>query len=165
MASSHPAVQALNVGDTLTDTFTATTVDGTAQLVNITIDGTNDAAVITGPVTGAVVEAGGVGNGAPGSPIAAGDLNAVDVDNPNDAWNSVTTPTASDNGYGTFTLSVAGVWTCTLDNTNAAVQALNVGQTLTDTFTATTVDGTAQVVTITIDGDNDAAVITGGTTG
>ena len=35
------------------------------------------------------------------------------------------------------------------------VQALNVGQTLTDTFTATTVDGTAKVVTITINGSND----------
>ena len=42
------------------------------------------------------------------------------------------------------------MWTYTLDNSNATVQALNVGQTLTDTFTATTVDGTAQLVTITI---------------
>ena len=57
-------------------------------------------------------------------------------------------------------MTAAGVWTYTLDNTNAAVQALNVGQTLTDTFTVTTVDGTAQVVTVTINGTNDAAVIT-----
>ena len=35
-------------GSTLTDTFTVTTVDGTAQLVTITINGANDAAVITG---------------------------------------------------------------------------------------------------------------------
>ena len=41
------------------------------------------------------------------------------------------------------------------------MQALNVGQTLTDTFTATTIDGTAQLVTITINGANDAAVISG----
>ena len=54
-----------------------------------------------------------------------------------------------------------GVWTYTLDDSNATVQALNVGQTLTDTFTATTVDGTAQLVTITINGANDAAVISG----
>ena len=53
------------------------------------------------------------------------------------------------------------MWTYTLDNSNPAVQALNVGQTLTDTFTVTTVDGTAQLVTITINGANDAAVITG----
>ena len=57
------------------------------------------------------------------------------------------------------------MWTYTLDNSNAAVQALNVGETLTDTFTAITVDGTPQLVTITINGTNDAAVITGAATG
>ena len=63
--------------------------------------------------------------------------------------------------FGTYTLTADGVWTYTLDNDNAAVQALNAGQTLTDTFTVTTVDGTAQLVTITITGTNDAAVISG----
>ena len=92
-------------------------------------------------------------------PLATGDLNSIDVDNPNDAWVVVSFPTAST--YGTFTLDAAGVWAYTLDNTNTAVQALNLGQTLTDTFTATTVDGTEQLVTITINGRNDAAVISG----
>ena len=41
------------------------------------------------------------------------------------------------------------------------MQALNGTATLTDTFTALTADGTAQVVTITIAGANDAATITG----
>ena len=86
-------------------------------------------------------------------------------DNPSDAWTAVGTATASTNGYGTYTLTAAGAWDYTLDNSNAAVQALNVGQTLTDTFTVTTVDGTAQLVTITINGANDAAVITGTATG
>ena len=134
------------------------------QLVTITIHGTDDAAVISGDITGTVLEAGGVANGTPGIPTATGDLDAADVDNPPD-WTPVGTPTPGDNGYGSYTLTAAGVWTYTLNNSNAAVQALNVGQTLTDTFTATTVDGTAQVVTITIDGANDAAVITGDTTG
>ena len=49
-------------------------------------------------------------------------------------------------------MTAAGVWTYTLDNANSTVQALNVGDTLTDTFTVTTVDGTAEVVTITIHG-------------
>ena len=159
--NSNAAVQALNAGQTLTDSFTVTTVDGTAQLVTITINGANDAAVITGAASGSVTEAGGVANGTPGTPTATGNLNSTDVDNPNDAWTAVATATASANGYGTYTLTAAGVWTYTLDNSNAAVQALNVGGTLTDTFTATTVDGTAQLVTITINGANDAAVITG----
>ena len=129
--------------------------------MTITINGANDAAVITGTATGAVIEAGGVANGTPGTPTATGNLNSTDVDNPPDAWTAVGTPTASASGYGTYTLTAAGVWTYTLDNSNATVQALNVGGTLTDTFTAITVDGTAQLVTITINGTNDAAVITG----
>ena len=154
-------MQALNAGQTLTDTFTATTVDGTAQLVTITITGANDAAVISGAASGAVIEAGGVANGMPGTPTATGDLNSTDVDNPNDAWTAVGTATASANGFGSYTLTAAGVWTYTLNNSNPAVQALNAGQTLTDTFTATTIDGTAQLVTVTINGTNDAAVISG----
>ena len=157
--NSHPDVQARNAGQTLTDTFAAFTVDGTAQLVTITIHGTNDTAVISGVASGSVTEAGGVANGTPGTPTATGDLSSTDLDNPNDAWTAVSTATAS--GFGSYTLSAAGVWSYTLDNTNATVQARNVGQTLTDTFTATTVDGTSQVVTVTINGADDAEVISG----
>ena len=73
-----------------------------------------------------MTEAGGVDNGTPGTPTATGDLNAADVDNPADSWKR-SPPTPSANGYGTFTLTAAGVWTYTLDNNNAAVQALNGG--------------------------------------
>ncbi|MBV1688456.1 VCBS domain-containing protein [Novosphingobium sp. G106] len=162
--NANAAVQALNAGDTLTDTFSVTTVDGTAQLVTVTIDGTNDAAVITGDTSGTAVEAGGVANGTAGS-NATGDLNSTDVDNPADAWTVVSTATAGTNGYGSYTIDATGHWTYAVDNANAAVQALNAGDTLTDTFSVTTVDGTAQLVTVTIDGTNDAAVITGDTSG
>ena len=82
-------------------------------------------------------------NGTPGTPTATGDLNSADVDNPGDGWQAVAAGAATTNGYGTYALSATGVWTYTLDNSHPAVQALNVGDTLTDTFTATTVDGTA----------------------
>ncbi len=163
--NNNATVQALNAGDTLTDRFTVTTIDGTAQLVTITIDGANDAAVISGVTSRSVTEAGGVDNGNPGIPITAGNLNSTDVDNPDDSWNAVTTPLPGDNDFGVYTLTAAGVWIYVLDNSNAAVQALNVGGTLTDTFTAITVDGTAQLVTITINGTNDAAVISGTVSG
>ena len=140
-------------------------MDGSTQLITITIHGANDAAVITGPVTGTVTEAGGVANGTPGTPTATGDLTSTDVDNPNDAWEPDGTLLRGDSGFSTYTVTAAGVWTYTLDNSNPAVQALNVGQTLTDTLTAITVDGTEQVVTITINGTNDAAVISGPMTG
>ena len=163
--NSNAVVQALNAGQTLTDTFTAVTVGGTSQVVSITINGANDAAAITGGASGTVTEAGGVANGTPGTPTATGDLNSTDIDNTTDAWEPVGTSLRGDSGFSTYTLTAAGVWTYTLDDSNSAVQALNVGQTLTDTFTAFTVDGTSQVVTITIHGANDAAVISGTTSG
>ena len=129
-----PAVQALNVGQTLTDTFTATTVDGTTQLVTITINGSQRRRRDHRHRHGTVTEAGGVANGTPGTPTAAGNLNSTDVDNPDDLWEPVGTSLRADSGFSTYTLTAAGVWTYTLDNTNAAVQALNVGQTLTDTL-------------------------------
>ena len=95
-------------------------------MVTITINGANDAAVISGATTGAVVEAGGVDNATPGTPTATGDLNSTDVDNPADTWRR-SARRASANGYGT-TVTAAGVWTYTLDNSNAAVQALNAGR-------------------------------------
>ena len=163
---SNAAVQALNGTATLTDSFTALTADGTAQVVTITIAAQNDAAVISGDTSGTVVEAGGVNNATPGIPTATGDLNATDVDNlPNDSWQPVAAGAATTNGYGSYALDAAGVWTYTLDDSNPAVQALSGAATLTDSFTALTVDGTAQVVTITIAAQNDAAVISGDTSG
>ncbi len=161
---SH-AVQALNVGDTLTDTFDVKTIDGTPQVVTITIEGSNDAAIISGTTCGAVTEAGGYGNGKYGKPTATGVLTDTDIDDAPNTFTAVTTPKPSNGGYGTFTMTAAGVWIYTLDDSNSAVQALNACDTLTDTFTVTTIDGTPQVVTITIDGTNDAAIISGTRTG
>ena len=148
--SSTPSADAL-VGDsgnaTLTDPFMATTISGTPQAVTTT----NATAIISGTTTGFVLEAGGA---SPGTPT--GTLTDTDVDKTPNTFTTVSSPTASDSGYGTFTMTAAGVWTYTLDNANILVDALDVGDTLTDTFTVTTVDGTAQVVTITIHGSSDA---------
>jgi VCBS repeat-containing protein len=159
------AVQALNVGGTLTDTFKVTSLDGTAELVTVTIHGTNDAAIICGTKEGSVIEAGGVANSASCKPTATGTLTDTDVDNTPNTFTAIDTPKASTGGFGTFTMTKDGVWTYTLDNTNCAVQALNVCDKLTDCFTVTTIDGTPQEVKITINGANDAAVICGATTG
>ena len=150
---SNHAVQALNVGDKLTDTFTVTTLDGTAQVVTVTINGANDAAIISGATKGSVTEDSGPKCG---KPTATGTLIATDVDNTSNLFAAVSCPTASDGGYGTFTMTADGLWTYKLDDANCAVQALNDGDTLTDTFTVTSIDGTEQVVTIAIHGANDA---------
>jgi VCBS repeat-containing protein len=147
----NSAVRALNVGDKLTDSFTVTTIDGTEQVVTIIIGGINDAAIISGTTTGAVVEA---ACKEPGIPTATGTLTSTDVDNASDSFTPVKCQ-ESDEGYGTFTMTADGVWTYTLDNDNCKVQSLDDCDTLTDTFTVTSADGTEQVVTITIQGADD----------
>jgi VCBS repeat-containing protein len=60
--------------------------------------------------------------------------------------------------YGTLTWGTDGSYTYTLDNTNSAVQALDDGATLTDTFAYTVTDGDATDsanITVTINGLND----------
>jgi VCBS repeat-containing protein len=149
---TNAAVQALNTGGMLTDTFTVQTADGTAQQVSVTIHGANDAATISGTTSGSVIEA-GAGNGG-GTPTATGTLHDTDVDNTPNSFQAVASG-ASDHGYGTFSILQNGKWTYTLDNANADVNALNTGDTLNDTFTVHTQDGTAQQVSITINGTTD----------
>ncbi|MEI9416429.1 VCBS domain-containing protein, partial [Mesorhizobium sp. Cs1321R2N1] len=154
--NSNATVQGLNAGQHLTETFTVHTQDGTAQVVTIDITGKNDAAVVSGAIGGTVVEAGGAINGVP---TVSGTLTDTDVDNPANTFQAVAAGGATDHGYGTFAMTAAGNWTYTLDNTNIAVQELNAGDHLTDTFTVLTADGTAQVVTITINGITDNATV------
>ena len=66
-------------------------------------------------------------NALPGTPTATGDLLATDVDNPLDAFQAVAAGAPTANGYGSYDVNAAGVWTYTLNNALAAVQALNVG--------------------------------------
>ena len=137
------AVQDLDAGDIVNDTFTFTASDGSTQQVTVTITGTDDASVISGTFTGAVTE-GDIGDTA----TATGSLSISDVD----ADDSPTFPdatSAGDNGFGNFTL-VGGVWTYTLDQ--SAVQDLDAGDVVNDTITFTTSDGSTQQVTVTITG-------------
>src|SRR5204863_9717344 len=108
---------------------------------------------------GPTAAAGAAATSIPCTPTATGTLTDTDIDNTPNTFTAIDTPTASTGGYGTFTMTADGLWTYTLDNTNCKVQALNVCDKLTDCFTVTTIDGTPQVVTITINGANDAAVV------
>ncbi|MDX8503705.1 VCBS domain-containing protein, partial [Mesorhizobium sp. VK4C] len=138
------AVQALNVGDpALTDTITVQTSDGTTKDIVITINGANDAAVITGDDTGSVTEASGVLNGTAGTSPATGDLDATDVDSATDF------SVVSNGVHGTLSINAAGEWSYALNEDDAAVQALNVGDpALTDTITVQTSDGTTKDIVI-----------------
>jgi VCBS repeat-containing protein len=143
-------------------TLTWTISDGSATFTTTTVvevTPVNDPAVIGGVTTGTAVEAGGAGNSAVGTPTVSGVLTDADVDNPANTFEA-----SSASAHGSFTMTAGGTWTYALDNGNAQVQALNAGQTLTDSFTVHTIDGTAQQVTITIAGANDTPVVTAGNT-
>jgi len=59
--------------------------------------------------------------------------------------------------YGTFSINVAGNWSYTR---TANLQSLAVGESVVDSFTVVSLDGTAsEVVTISVTGENDAPVM------
>ncbi|MBX3622876.1 MAG: VCBS domain-containing protein [Rhizobacter sp.] len=157
--NTRSATQALNAGQAVHDTLTVTSADGTAsRLIDVTVNGSNDSAAISGTTTGTVTEAGGAGNGTPGTPNASGTLTVADVDN-----TGFQTPPSLAGTYGTFTFNAStGAWTYTLDNTRSATQSLVAGQVVHDTLTVASTDGTAsQVIDVTVNGSNDNAAITG----
>src|SRR5262249_47687986 len=157
---SDKAVEFLAAGQTLTQTYTVLVADNNgglaAQTVTITITGTNQAPVIGGVSIGDVTEDVNV---VAGNISTSGALTIADVD----AGQSNFTAQAStpgSNGFGTFTLAANGAWTYTANNSLPAIQQLGAGQSLTDSFTAVSSDGTAsRVVTVTIHGTNDVPVI------
>ncbi len=64
--------------------------------------------------------------------------------------------------YGNLSINTAGNWSYSASNSQTAIQNLNTGSTLTDTFTVTTVDGTTQPITITINGVTEPGNGSGG---
>ncbi|MBR1279282.1 VCBS domain-containing protein, partial [Bradyrhizobium sp. AUGA SZCCT0283] len=160
------AVAYLAAGQTKVESFTITFSDQNGSVITrqiyVTIYGTNDAAVIGGVSVGAVTEEVGV---VAGHLSTSGALSISDADQGQGNF-VVQTATIGNHGYGTFTLDAVGNWTYTADNSLAAIQQLGAGQSITDSFTAVSFDGSAsRIVTVTIYGTNDAAVIGGVSTG
>ncbi len=149
--NSQSAIQALGDGDSLTEVITVSSLDGTTHDITITINGANDAAVISG------VDARIVQEDSSSQLTTSGVLTAVDID----TGEATFTPETINGNYGTLTAGVNGSWSYTADNSQAAIQSLGDGDTLTDTLTVSTIDGTTHDITITITGTNDAAVISG----
>jgi VCBS repeat-containing protein len=145
--NTSSTIQALGLGESTTDSITVTAEDGTAEAITITINGTNDAAIIT----------------AADSSITKGVATTLtstathtDIDANNDA-NVFTPVSTTSSAYGSYSVTTGGVWTYTLDNSNTTIQALVLGESTTDSITVTAEDGTTETITITINGANDAA--------
>ncbi|WP_143266705.1 VCBS domain-containing protein [Azospirillum oryzae] len=184
--NSNAAVDALRLSsDTLTDVFFYRVTNSSAQrddvtTLTITITGANDAPVAVAD-TAIARESGGYANGTAGvnpsgnvltndTDVDAGDTKAVNAIQAGGSLtgsaSTVTTGTTSANGtavagsYGSLTVGADGSYVYTVDNSNATVQALAFGQTLTDSFTYRVVDAngatSTAMLTVTIQGANDA---------
>uniref|UniRef100_UPI003A933240 VCBS domain-containing protein n=1 Tax=Kordiimonas sp. TaxID=1970157 RepID=UPI003A933240 len=144
-------VQALGAGDTLGDTLTVESADGTEQDITITISGVNDAASFGGDLTGSLNE---------DTDSVSGSATVTDPE----SANQFTAETVGGT-YGELTIAANGDWVYDLDEANTDVQALGAGDTLGDTLTVESADGTEQSIVITVSGVNDAASFGGTLTG
>ena len=126
----------------------------TALAITVTVTDVDDVSVWSGTTTGAVTEDDSAANSATGT------LTITDEDE-NDTDPTITAQTDTNGTYGSFSIADDGVWTYTLDNTDADTNALDDGEDVTDTFPVTASDSNTQNVVITISGDDDPPVITG----
>lgn len=99
-----------------------------------------------------------LGFGGPPDDEAYGYLTASDPDSSSLAWSG-----SAQGTYGTFRMYSAGDWTYQLDNSRPATQALQEGQVVTESFTATVRDnwgGTAtQAIEVTVVGSYDTPLL------
>ncbi|MEG2817795.1 MAG: retention module-containing protein [Comamonas sp.] len=151
------AVEALAPNQQVTDTFEYTVTDkngdpSTAS-ITITITGTNDvpvAAADTGSITEGVAQ-----------PVTGNVLNNDTLGDGTRAEHSTVLTGNGQGTYGTITLNPNGGYSYQLDNSNADVKQMALGDTLTDTFTYQVKDKDGSMstatITITINGQNNDA--------
>jgi len=171
---SDAAVIALGAGETLVETFQYTIADAdgdpSTATISITITGANDFPiaradtnwVLDGP-SGSDPSA--IGNvlqdiAHPGAP--SGSFADVADNDPDLEAITVTSAGTYVGLYGTLVIAADGSYTYTLDEDKAAVNALDAGQTLVDSFAYTISDGAlsvASTLTVTVFGTNEAPTI------
>jgi VCBS repeat-containing protein len=171
---NDPAVIALTSSTTLTETFqyTVRDADGDTSIatIAISITGANDFPI-------ARADTNWVLDGASGSdPSASGNV-LQDIAHPGAPFGSFADVADNDPDleaitvtsagtyvglYGTLVINANGSYTYTLDEDKPVVNALDSGQTLTESFAYTISDGSLSVgstLTITVFGTNDAPTI------
>jgi len=143
-------VQQLDQGDTVTDTVTITSVDGTTHDLVMTVNGTNDSPVIKTITERAATE--------DGSPVT-GSITATDID----ADDSLTFSAADTDG---LTFNQDGSYS--FDPGHASYQAMAEGETRTISIPVTAEDGhgaaDTQNLVITLTGTNDTPTVSGAVT-
>ncbi|POA67592.1 VCBS domain-containing protein [Pseudomonas sp. GW531-T4] len=158
------AVQSLKAGESYDEVFSVQVSDSLGgvdtQQVTITVTGSNDAPVLSfasGNDAGAAQE--------DTTLSVSGQFSSADIDHDASAiWTINGSPTGS---YGSIAVDGSGQWTYTLangtDGVAGAVQSLKAGESHDEVFSVQVSDGLGgvdtQLVTITVTGTNDAAVL------
>ncbi|WP_439099766.1 VCBS domain-containing protein [Bradyrhizobium yuanmingense] len=184
---NDPVLQSLAEGQTITQVYTIKVDDhhgGTVTKdVTVTITGANDAPTITSDedaAAGSVTEDAGLPLSIGGT-LAIQDLDLIDTHTAHAVFtsSSVSSPLPGfgvNANIGTFTIDPSVLetnldtnngatlgWHFTLDNSNAVLQSLAQGQSITQVYTVTFTDNhnatVTQEVTVTINGANDAPTI------
>jgi len=150
-------VQTLGAGDTLTESITLTALNGGVFFVEITINGSNDQASISGTTTQAITE--DANNSADNKKVeVSGKLNIKDIDSGEAefvAEGQINTT------YGIAEINTEGEWHYTLNNGLSSIQSLTNDSQLTDFFSVRSLDGTNETIQITIQGTNDTPLLNG----
>jgi VCBS repeat-containing protein len=136
----------------VTFTYTAIDSDGAPsaeQTITITVTGRNDLPVIGGVTSATIVEDVDV----TGSTIgASGKLTISDADAGHASFIAATI-----NGtHGVLTIDTNGNWSYRADNNTSDIQSLRFGETLVETLTVTTFDGTNHDIEVRIDGSEES---------
>lgn len=150
-------IQELGAGDTLTENISLTADNGSEFLVDITINGSNDHASISG-TTSETITAESRNNTNDKTVEVTGHLNITDIDAEEAefvAQDQINTT------YGTAEVNTEGEWRYLLDNDLNAIQSLTDDSQLIDFFTVQSLDGTNETIQITIQGTNDTPLLNG----
>ncbi|MFZ5482894.1 MAG: retention module-containing protein, partial [Pseudomonadota bacterium] len=130
------------------DSFTVIVDDGNGGTDIATVD------IIITPVQDPSIITAGFGSVTEDTVFTtSGQLTITDVDGPQDQ--AFTPQTGVTGDHGSFSIDANGNWSYVLNNSDPQVQALNQGQTLTEVFAVTGVDGTPSTVTVVINGVNE----------
>ncbi|MEZ9200062.1 VCBS domain-containing protein, partial [Shewanella sp. 10N.286.54.B9] len=156
--NSNAQIQGLKTGESVSDTLLVHSIDGTEQKVAVTINGSDDKAVIAGTSTASLTEDKDFASG--NTLRADGQLTVTDLDRGENQF----TADSLQGQYGQLSIDNTGHWTYTANNSSAQIQGLKTGETVTDTLLVHSVDGTEQKVTIIINGSDDKAAIAGTST-
>ncbi|PWF21741.1 retention module-containing protein [Corticimicrobacter populi] len=167
------AVEKLDLGDKVFDTFTYEVVDPQGathySTLTITINGTNDKPVITDNQSTWDLSVTESGYGVDGDSSASGQLVATDKDESAQLTWSLKDGSSNkgvltlEGKYGSISLDAAtGKWTYTLDDSKPATQALKSGDVVDEVFDVRVWDQHSAwddtKITIKVNGTNDAPV-------